>query len=436
MSQRSPMTTGLCACALLLGPAVSSASMGNLGTTYGVLPTDLASAQALSMFNSQVSAAYYNPAYLARDMRGELTAGLLHADHDLKADSQNFGTYTVQDDPSQQVLLGLKTDLSSLTESNHPIALGFMLGTEKYGQEMLAFSSGTAAYGQYFNYGRQPLFLNIGVGTPVWRGLDLGVAARVTLNAEARLMTTTDLAGNTRHEAMEVSARPVVRPILSLSMDWAESFCADGGCWYDGLETAFTYRGYSYAPVSVKANAIIPGTIPDPGLFLSIATIDAYQPNIYSLGTQLRRDNWRVGVSLEMQQWSDLEDRLKRDTIKDAAGLAFSDIVIPRIGVEYQLNEMFAVTAGLAFEESPLDSTESPDVNYLDTDRTIIGLGLTGTFAHVPGLRYPVRLDVGYQHHLLKERRFHVVSTLNGNDDTVKTTGEVNVFGGSISMKF
>lgn len=92
MSQRSPMTTGLCACALLLGPAVSSASMGNLGTTYGVLPTDLASAQALSMFNSQVSAAYYNPAYLARDMRGELTAGLLHADHDLKADSQNFGT--------------------------------------------------------------------------------------------------------------------------------------------------------------------------------------------------------------------------------------------------------------------------------------------------------------------------------------------------------
>jgi hypothetical protein len=60
------------------------ASMGNIGTTYGVLPSDLASAQALSMFNSQVSATYYNPAYLAKDSRGELTTGLLHADHELR----------------------------------------------------------------------------------------------------------------------------------------------------------------------------------------------------------------------------------------------------------------------------------------------------------------------------------------------------------------
>ena len=59
--------------------------MGNIGTTYGVLPSDLASAQALSLFNSQVSATYYNPAYLAQDDRGELTTGLLHAGPKLRA---------------------------------------------------------------------------------------------------------------------------------------------------------------------------------------------------------------------------------------------------------------------------------------------------------------------------------------------------------------
>ena len=81
------LKTGLCASALLLAPAISLANMGNTATTYGLLPTDIASAQALSMFNTQVSTAYYNPAYLAHSTKSELTAGLMHAEHNLKADS-------------------------------------------------------------------------------------------------------------------------------------------------------------------------------------------------------------------------------------------------------------------------------------------------------------------------------------------------------------
>ena len=124
--------------AVLAGAGVMSvspamASMGNIGTTYGVLPSDLASAQALSLFNSQVSATYYNPAYLAHDDRGELTTGLLHADHELRASSLGGAaplprnSDVLQDSPSQHTLLGMKTDLSSLTRFNHPMYLGFML---------------------------------------------------------------------------------------------------------------------------------------------------------------------------------------------------------------------------------------------------------------------------------------------------------------------
>ncbi len=43
------------------------ASMGNLGTSYGVMPIDVGTAQSLSMFNDQVSATYYNPASLTSD---------------------------------------------------------------------------------------------------------------------------------------------------------------------------------------------------------------------------------------------------------------------------------------------------------------------------------------------------------------------------------
>src|SRR5690554_3605168 len=76
------------AAGMALSSAGALASMGNTATTFGILPTDIASAQGLSLFNSQVSATYYNPAFLVRDPRGELTAGLFHAEHELRVDSQ------------------------------------------------------------------------------------------------------------------------------------------------------------------------------------------------------------------------------------------------------------------------------------------------------------------------------------------------------------
>lgn len=139
-----------------------NASMGNLGTSYGVMPVDVATAQSLSMFNDQVSATYYNPAYLTKDPRGELTTGLLHAEQELRASGPNRDGDVVSSSPSQHVLIGMKTNLGSLTRFGHPLYLGFIAGVEKYGKEMLAFSSETSETGQFLQYGKEPLFLNLG----------------------------------------------------------------------------------------------------------------------------------------------------------------------------------------------------------------------------------------------------------------------------------
>ncbi len=429
------------------------ASMGNIGTTYGVLPSDLASAQALSMFNSQVSATYYNPAYLAKDSRGELTTGLLHADHELRASSVGGGSAPLrdgdilQDSPSQQVLLGMKTDLTSLTKYDHPLYFGFMLGVEKYGEEMLAFESQTSREGQYFEYGRQPLFLNLGGATTLWRGIDIGASARITLHSEAELVATTNLAGETRYEELNVSAKPSIRPILSATVDMAETFCPDNeGCWLDGFETAFAFRGYSNTNTTVDAQTVIPGTIAPPGLNLKVTTLDSYQPNIYSAGLLYRGERFRIGASLEMQQWSDLEDEFDSDTIKDQAvnsnvgTLEFQDIVVPRLGAEYQLNDNFMVTGGVAYNESPLESNASLDVNYLDADKWIVGLGLTAKYKNPHFLAYPVRLDFGYQYQKLEAREFDLYATNSPTYpepyETVEADGDVHVFSGSVTLKF
>ncbi|MDI9246562.1 alkane uptake protein AupA [Marinobacter sp. CHS3-4] len=421
--------------------ALSMASMGNLGTAYGVMPVDVATAQSLSMFNSQVSSTYYNPSYLTADERGELTSGILHAEQELRSSRSDANGDIVSNAPSQHVLIGMKTNLGSLTRFDHPIYLGFIAGVEKYGKEMLAFSSQTSETGQYLQYGKEPLFLNIGGATPLWRGISAGVSARITLEAAASLDAVSTLGGETSRERLSVNAEPSLKSILGTTVNWGETLCPDESCLFSGWESALTYRTKSASSTSVNSNVIVTQTIPDPGLSLNVATIDSFQPETFSFGTQYVGDGWRVGGSVEQQNWSELEDEFASESVRDQESISpadrirFKDIMIPRIGGEYQLGEHFAVRGGVAYEESPLETTRNPELNYLDTDKIVVGLGLSATYTKTRLLAYPVRMDIGYQYQQLQERDFTIVD-FDGNEQQATADGEIHVISGSITLKF
>ena len=431
--------------ASLAATGVAQAGMSNTATTFGILPSDIASAQALSMFSDQASATYYNPASLARDGRGELTGGLFHAEPSLEVDSQggiNAPTRSgsvLDDTPSQQVLIGMKKDLSFLTKYDHRIMFGFLAGVEKFGTEMMAFQSGTSNEGQFFNYGRQPLFLNLGAGSNVWRGIDVGASLRVTLHADATMNTYSNLAGDTEREQLEVSAEPVMVPILGVNMNVGETWCSRSPCWLDQIDTALVYKGYAKAQTNVKANAVIPGTISEPGLDLIISTLSGFTPEIISAGGRYRFGKFSVGASAELQRWTRLDDQLQKDDVKDQANLRFRDIIVPRVGVQYQFNDKLTLSSGLAWERSPLESTNADEVNYLDTDKYIVGLGGSLKIANPPVLAWPLQLDFGYQYHYLDERDFRLSGTTPANQpyqEDVTASGEVHVFSGSFTLKF
>lgn len=433
--------------AVLVGglPGIGQAAMGDNATTFGLLPADMATAQSLSLFGDQVSTTWYNPASLTRGPEGELTGGLFHTEPSLEVESHG-GTNAptrrgkvLNDTRSQAQLIGMKKDLSDLTRYDHPVYFGFMAGIEQYGKDLMAFESKTAEEGQFFNYGRQPLFLALGGGTNLWRGIDAGLSLRLTLESDATMETRSDLAGNTEKEDIEVHAEPRITPVLGFNVRMGETFCSRTPCALDKLDMALVFRGESRSQTNVDANAVIPGTVPEPGLDLIIETLDSYQPPMASLAGKYQWGAANIGLTAEFQAWSELEDELEDDVVKDQANLKFDDIVIPRLGVEYKLNDHMTLRSGAAWEESPLKSRRSEEVNYMDNDRVVFGLGGSMEISEPPILAYPIRLDFGYQYHHLRDRDFTLSGTNQNGDpyeERVTAGGEVHAVSGSFTVKF
>lgn len=429
----------------LAGSSLSvHASMGNIATTYGLLPSDMATSQSYSLFNSQVSATYYNPAALALSDKGSLTVGMLQATPALTVDSNGGANpptrsgNVLEGDQTQTALFGMKTNVTSLTKFQKPVYLAVMGGVEQYGSEMLAFESESSNEGQFMQYGQKPLFLAVSGAANVIDGIDVGFGLRVTLHANATLELETDLAGNTSNENPNVSAEPVFIPLVGAHFDMGKLLCDDpaAGCEWSGLSAAVSYRGPSNTQTKVNATATIPGTVSEPGLPLVVTTLDAYQPMILSFGAKyLLTPSWDVAATLEYQQWSTLTDELKNDTVKDQGNLEFRDSFIPRVGTQYSYNDTLTLSAGMSYEQSPLESTVSDEVNLFDNDRVILAAGFTQMYTQTVFLAFPLQIDGAYQYHHLVERDFSL--SADGTEfENVTTGGDAHVFSLALSMMF
>jgi len=415
---------------LAMLPAGAHAAMGQVASNYGFFAQDVATSQALSMFSNQPSATYYNPSYLARDRKGAVSAGYLYTDQELTADPQGTPTDAdgnpvrivendvIEDASNYNVLLGFKSDLSTMLKSDRAMVLGFMLGAERSGERILSFSSESSQTAQSFRYGQQSLFLGLGAGLNVVPGFDVGAAARITLAANAELQAFSDLGGNTGFESLKVSAKPSIQPILSGTVDWGTVVCpGKRGCWLTGLETSLAWRYESELSANVDAKAVVPNAVATPGLPLALATIDAYTPETWSLGLMYRMHKLRVGFTGEYQMWTGLNDKFAEDTIRDQANLEFRDVFIPRVGFEYKASPNFSFLGGVSYERSPLLSLQSTDINFVDNNRTVIGLGFSYLIDQALFLSQPVRFDLGYQYHILEDRDFRIATTRNvGNE--------------------
>ncbi|NQZ40639.1 MAG: hypothetical protein HRT96_11260 [Moritella sp.] len=417
--------------ALALTAGTAQASFGNLGTTFGLSPVDIASAQSFSLFNSQSSAAYYNPSALAAADQGEMYVGLLSATPDITAGEQTF------DEATQPILAGMNVNVTNLFNFSYPIYFGLIAGIENYGTEMMAFSSSTSETGQLANYGEKPLFVAASGSIQIIPGFTIGGGAQVSLHADATMSLESELDGTASgNESVGVAAEPVLTPIAGVTLDFGRMLCgSDKSCAGNGITFAAAFRGESYGQANIKAGATITKTVSD--LPINLLTYDAYQPDIISAGIRIKAGMVSFAISAEQQKWSDLNDLMLNDTVKDQASVGFEDIIIPRAGIELNFNDTIKLMAGASYEVSPLNPDKATlDVNYLSADKLVVGAGFS-YFHKGTGLSaYPWQIDLAYQLQVL-DPTDHIISHQDSaNNSSVELEGTVSTIALSFTTKF
>jgi hypothetical protein len=425
------------------------AGMGESATAYGLGPSNVGSVQSFSLFSDDAWSVYYNPAAMARSKTGYFSAVVQHGEQDLRATSIGGpdpfprNSDTLQSTDSQLLLIGLKSSLSGATSFDHPIYFGINIGVDEYSKNILPFSANTERAGQYLRYGQQPLYLSFGGATEIFSGVNAGFSARINIHAQATLEARSDLSGNTDSEKLSLSAKPSVSPTVGVNLIWSDMLCGQDKClprWLGGLETSIVWRGDSEVQTAVDADVVIPGVIPAPGLALSLFALDTYQPEVIGVGFLYPLSRWSIALSVEQQKWSTLADRLEKDSVRNQANLEFDDTLVPRLGVQWQCTDALKLSAGLAIEKSPLKGRRSEDVNFLDSDKTVAGLGAAYRFNRVIGLSVPLELAVGYQYQQLEPRDFELtfIGSSSAPDpyETVRAEGEIHIVSGSVSLQF
>ena len=186
-----------------------------------------------------------------------------------------------------------------------------------------------------------------------------------------------------------------------------------------GLLTSFLFktRGhhlyFSYQQ-EMKSNldAHVFGEINDPtGLLFDVVfeTMLYYDPHTFRLGWMRSWDFLSSFFSLEYQLWKSYKPSIMG--IRRNSGvllpsdryerLELRNILIPKLGLRYDVSDRWGVTTGLAFRRSPLKGDFSGSGNSIDSDTLIYSLG---SDFDVRIMEKVLELSISGQYHWLKSK--------------------------------
>jgi len=187
---------------------------------------------------------------------------------------------------------------------------------------------------------------------------------------------------------------------------------------FSWLSLAYTYRdGWSWdAPTSfnvdlaLQGNSLVPPLSP---LSLSFTVSEYYLPwNMTGgLAVSLFDASLVLSADVTFYRWSNFALPMWEN--HPAWGPSelkkWNDTILPRVGIEYKVVENFYLRGGYYYEQSPIPDQSDVRSNHLDFDKHVVCAGLGYTIVKLPfipklPMAYPVKLDLGFQYHLMNER--------------------------------
>ncbi len=257
--------------------------------------------------------------------------------------------------------------------------------------------------------------LSVGAGAEILIDLDFPVKLQL-FNANE-----TFIVGN-------VTAPPKFTPLAGLKLNATDS-----------LSLSAVYRGDMQLDILLALKLTAGGQQPVPTIALDL--INFYKPREAVFGASYAfNKKLLVGMDVAWMDYSkavthmptyefDVPEWLRRGlSMIEAPPPDFKDVFVPRIGVEYTINDHLAVRTGYFYRPSPVPD-QTGNTNYADSNRHGISIGAGVSFQDPWGLgKAPINIDVVFQAQILEQRSV-VKTAVDNPTGNYKIEGEI-FFGG------
>ncbi|MBI4816318.1 MAG: hypothetical protein HY791_08670 [Deltaproteobacteria bacterium] len=385
--------------------AWSSTAEAHPADQYGLGARSVAMGGAMTSAADDFSAAYYNPALLAHPGRLRLELGYAASLPDLRINDRS-----VDVDASHGFLGGVSIGGEILGH-----ALGFSLGLALPDELISRVRTRRESQPRFVLYDNLPqrLVVSTSLGVELLEGFAIGAG----LTYIASTKGTLGVAGE-----VSASRAELTRLVSEVDVTFSSVRTPAFGLSYSAgpLSFGITYRDEFVLELDLDVRVTGDVTLGDERLILvengsfllDSFNTDLFSPRQIAVGASFREGGWLLAVDLTWAQYSRFVAPVSRlDLQLDLGELdfevplpdppvdpEFSDIFIPRVGVEGELvrSEEWALLGrmGYAYQPSPVPS-QTGKTNYLDGTKHVVSIGVgveTNSLSAV--LPQPMSVDV------------------------------------------
>jgi len=374
--------------ALVLCLAASPAALGNVPDLFGVGSRAIARGGAFTAVADDFSAVYYNPAGLTQHEGATFTLAPTLVSADLWLRDPGLPAESVRLPSAHGVHAGVVAPIGRLVDLE-----GLWFGLSLYAPYSFVLDAevpprADTRYLPVFHDAWRRVSATVAVAYDIAGVVSVGLGIDLFMDLGGRNVIKV---GSREHQWNE-DEQVEIDLIRELTMDPA-LFAGVHATLTDWLRVGVSYRMEERADTSFDPNDVRLGNF-DVDMELKLANF--YRPHQITLGVALA-PHPLIDVSLDaaLQLWSGYLDPHAR-----RPDPAFSDVVVPRVGVAVSPTDWLGASAGYFFHATPVPD-QTGETNLVDSDRHGLSAGLS---LDLRGLCVPLTLEAHLQVQLLSER--------------------------------